>query len=458
MLALISAFIALNIRELGPKVIENTLRIMLIYRVDVESVRALLEPSPKPGPPRLKETQLMVIPKKPLNVAVIGAGILGAAIAWRLALRGAHVALIDKGRPGHGASSHSFAWINAGAKEPIGYHNLNRRSLEMWPRFAAAIGDHGDPDSVGLRWGGKVSWESDPVAAEGLVARVGQLQSWGYPTRLIDAGELKSLEPALNIGPVAAAEYSPNEAQVEPQMVVDACLRRLREVDCEIYADTEVYGFGQHDDGRIYSLVTTGGSINADAVVMAAGTGTTSVAALAGVSVPRAESPGVVIRTNPLPPLLRNVPVVYAPPLGDGRREIHLRQCADGRMMIGEGDQESLAEDDSQAHADDLLARARRYLPGLTGAEAVPVPVGWRPMPLDGYPVMGFASEAPNLYVALTHSGVTLAPALSQLAAQEICDGTPAEAVLKPYRPQRFAGLTPEELAAATHPRASKIR
>ncbi len=58
----------------------------------------------------------MVIPEKPLNVAVIGAGILGAAIAWRLAQRGVHVALIDKGEPGHGASSHSFAWINAGAK------------------------------------------------------------------------------------------------------------------------------------------------------------------------------------------------------------------------------------------------------------------------------------------------------------------------------------------------------
>ena len=400
----------------------------------------------------------MAIPEKPKNVAVIGAGIMGAAISWRLAVRGVHVVLIDKGQPGHGASSHSFAWINAGAKEPVGYHNLNRRSLEMWPRFAAAIGDCGDPDSVGLRWGGKVSWESDPAAAEGLAARVRQLQSWGYPTRLIDAGELKRLEPALEIGPVAAAEYSPNEGQVEPQMVVDACLRRLREMGCEIHADREVVGFERSDDGRINSLATNSGAVDVDAVVIAAGTATTRLAGLAGVNVPQAESPGVVMRTDPLPPLLRNVPVVYAPPLGDGRREIHLRQCADGRLMIGEGDQESLAEDDSQAHADELLARACRYLPGLAGAKAVPVPVGWRPMPLDGYPVMGFASEAPNLYVALTHSGVTLAPALSQLAAQEICDGTPADAVLGPYRPQRFAGLTPEEAAAAPHPRAAKIR
>ena len=398
----------------------------------------------------------MVIPENPKNVAVIGAGIMGAAIAWRLSQRGVDVVLIDKGQPGHGASSHSFAWINAGAKEPIGYHNLNRRSLEMWPRFASAIGDDGDPGSVGLRWGGKVSWETGQAAAQALVARVRQLQSWGYPSRLIDAGELKRLEPALEIGPLAAAEYSPNEGQVEPQMVVDACLRRLREMNCEICTGTEVEGFEQSDNGRAHAIITASGSVDVDAVVIAAGTETSRLAALAGVNVPQAESPGVVIRTTTLPPLLYNVPVVYAPPIGDGRREIHLRQCADGRLMIGEGDQESLAQDDSQAHADDLLARARRYLPGLDGAEAVPVPVGWRPMPLDGYPVMGFTSEAPNLYVALTHSGVTLAPALSQLAAQEICDGTPAEAVLGPYRPQRFAGLTPEAVAAAAHPRAVK--
>ena len=390
----------------------------------------------------------------PRHVVVIGAGILGASIAWRIAARGVWVTVIDRGEPGSGASSHSFAWINAGAKEPIGYHNLNRRSLEMWPRFAAAVAPHGDAGEIGLRRGGKVSWESDDTAAEQLVARVRQLQSWGYPTRLIDAAELKRLEPSLDVGPVVAAEYSENEGQVEPQLVVNAGLRRLGQLDGRVHSDTVVDGFERETDGSIRSALTTRGRVEADAVVLAAGTDTTALAALAGVNVPQAESPGVVIRTNPLPPLLYNVPVVYAPPLGDGRREIHLRQCADGRMMIGEGDQESLAEDDSQAHADDLLARACRYLPGLTGAEAVPVPVGWRPMPLDGYPVIGFADEPANLYIALTHSGVTLAPALSELAAQEVCGGVPADAVLGPYRPQRFAGMTEEQAAAMAHPRS----
>lgn len=383
------------------------------------------------------------------HVVVIGAGIVGASIAWRVASRGARVTIIDQAEPGSGASSHSFAWINAGAKEPVAYHNLNRRSLEMWPRFADALGE-----DVGLRWGGKVSWENDAVAAQALRARVQQLQSWGYPSRLVSREELQQLEPSLSIGTVTAAEYSENEGQVEPQMVVDACLNQLREFEASIFAGAEVIGLHQDSQGRVCSVQTTAGDIDADIVIAAAGTATTAVVSMAGVNVPQAHSPGVVMRTSPMPPLLQHVPVVYAPPLEDGRREIHLRQCPDGRLMIGEGDQESLAEDGSQSHADELLARACQHLPGLAGATAVPVPVGWRPMPLDGYPVMGFASQAPNLYVALTHSGVTLAPALSQLAALEICEDARADAVLGPYRPERFAGMTPEAASLVEHPRA----
>ena len=383
------------------------------------------------------------------HVVVVGGGIVGASIAWRVASRGDRVTIIDQAEPGSGASSHSFAWINAGAKQPVGYHNLNRRSLEMWPRFAEALGE-----DIGLRWGGKLSWEADAEGARALQARVQQLQSWGYPSRLISREELQELEPSLSIGTVAAAEYSENEGQVEPQMVVDACLNRLRDSEASVVPGVEVVGFRRDSRDRVSSVQTTSGDFDADVIVVAAGTETTGVAAMAGVNVPQAQSPGVVMRTTPMPSLLHNVPVVYAPPLEDGRREIHLRQCPDGRLMIGEGDQESLAEDDSQAHADELLARACQHLPGLAGAAAVPVPVGWRPMPLDGYPVMGFAPEAPNLYVALTHSGVTLAPALSQLAALEICDGVRADAVLAPYRPERFAGVTAETAARMEHPRA----
>jgi glycine/D-amino acid oxidase-like deaminating enzyme len=368
-----------------------------------------------------------------LRVVVVGAGIVGASIAYHLALRNVSVTFIDKGRPGSGASSHSFAWINAGAKSPISYHDFNRRSLEMWDRFAQQLGA-----DVGLRWGGKISWEATPERAKKLKKMVWQLQSWGYPSRFINEAELRQLEPGLSPGPVAAAEFSEIEGQVDPQRVVDVCVKRVRELDAVVQADTAVTGLSLSRNGnRAQSVQTSQGDIPCDVVVLAAGVDTTALAAMAGVNVPQKESPGVVIRTDSRPRLLRSVPVVYAPPIDASHQEIHLRQTSDGTIMIGEGSQESLSRDDSQSHANDLLARAVHYLPALAGAKAISVPVGYRPMPRDGYPVLGSAEAAPNIYIALTHSGVTLAPLIGELAAIEIVDGARVE-VLKDYRSERF--------------------
>ena len=380
--------------------------------------------------------------KSSRHVVVVGAGILGACIAWRVSERGLPVTLIDKSDPGGGASGHSFAMINADAKFPLHYHNLNRRSQDMWTRFAAELARDGDGAGLGLRWGGKVAWVSDADAAVRLEAHVRRMQSWGYPMRLLSRSELSDMEPSLRIGPMEAAAYSENEGQVEPQLVIEACLHRLAERNVDVRRNTEATDCVLTREGRVTAVKTSGGDIRCDVVVLAAGSDTTRLASRLGVHVPQEQSSGVVIRTTPLPPLLRHVTVIYAPPVAAGEPEVHFRQCADGGFMVGEGDQETPAADDSQAHADELLARASTYLPELAQARAVAVPAGLRPLPADGFPAIGFTTEVPNVYVALTHSGVTLAPVLSQLAAQEICDGMQADAVLGPYRPQRFTSRT----------------
>ena len=303
----------------------------------------------------------------------------------------------------------------------------------MWDRFVYHLGI-----DVGLQWGGKISWESTEEKAKTLREQVSQLQRWGYPTRMVDASELASLEPGLSLGPVVAAEYSEIEGHVEQERVVHACVTRVVEGGGGMHDNTQVTALPvTPSDQKVRVVETDRGEIPCDVVVLAAGTEMTKLAALCGIHLPQEESPGVVIRTSPLAQLFQSVPVVYAPALDAEHSEIHIRQTSDGVVMIGEGSQESLREDDSQAHADDLLARATQYLPGLATATAIPVPVGYRPMPLDGYPVLGFVNAVPNVYIALTHSGITLAPLIGELAAIEIVDNVQAE-VLSAYRVERF--------------------
>ena len=371
------------------------------------------------------------------HVVVVGAGIIGASIAFQLSRRSIPVTVLDDGEPGYGASSHSFAWINATGKSPNYYHDFNRRSMDMWARFARVL----DAD-VGLTWGGYLQWESTQDGADRLRALLAELHSWGYPCRMIGEREINDLEPGIVTGPVLAAAVNDVDGHVDTQKVVDACLLRTREAGAIVRPNSRATGFNmtQNASGEtvVEGVLTEMGEIPCDTVVLAAGVATTALAAMVGVDMPQQYSPGVVVRTDPQPPLLQNVSVLYAPQIEPGHSEIHLRQMANGVVQIGEGSQESLNRDDSQGHANDLLDRATKYLPALSGARVSPVPVGIRPMPRDGFPAIGFCGSAPNVYMALMHSGVTLAPLAAELATMEIVDGIRVDALL-PYRPDRFS-------------------
>ena len=254
---------------------------------------------------------------------------------------------------------------------------------------------------------------------------------------MIDEAEMMRLEPGLRPGMVQAAAISDNDGHVQGTLVAQTCASRVQEMGGSIMAGSPVTGLAIRSE-RIASVQLPGGSMPCDVVVLAAGVGTTNLAAMAGVHVPQEESPGVVVSTEPMPPVLTIVAALYAPPLRPEGQSVHLRQSTDGVVLLGEGSQEGLARDDSPEHAADILARASVYLPELASATAIPVPVGYRPMPIDGLPVLGFTRAVPNLYIALMHSGITLAPVIGELATMEILDAARVD-ILEHYRPERFA-------------------
>ena len=178
---------------------------------------------------------------------------------------------------------------------------------------------------------------------------------------------------------------------------------------------------------------TTCGAFEADAIVIAAGVATPHVAAMAGLDVPLKDSPGILAHTKPTDRILGRVVLAPGP---------HLKQMLDGRIVVGASfdgtSVEGSATDTSLERGEQMLDAAAGLVPEIGNAELDRVTLGWRPLPRDNHPVVGFAPPGSDVYLAVMHSGVTLAPLIGRLAAQEILDDVRVD-LLERFRLERFA-------------------
>jgi glycine/D-amino acid oxidase-like deaminating enzyme len=362
------------------------------------------------------------------SVVVVGGGILGCSIAVHLVDRGVRPVLIDPERPGQGASTGSFASVSALGKDPASYFQLACAGVAGWPRFAERLGGR-----VGLRRAGEVRWAGDPTEGRRLAGLVAGSRGLGYPVRPVDRAELARLLPGARIGPVAAACFAPNDGQVEPPLVLAACRAVLEEAGARLLCGRARVRLD--DDGV---RVEVGDQVlRPRTCVLAAGAEAVQVAAAVGLQVATVASPGMLVQTRPLPPLTDRV--VYVP--GGPGPPVCLRQRADGSVLVGEGTQETVAASPDDRHARVLLAQAARHFPALAGVPVERWWLAWRAMPADRLPIVGPLPWLEGLYLAVSHSGVTLAPVLGRLVAAEVADQT-ADGLLAPFRPGRFAERT----------------
>ena len=369
---------------------------------------------------------------KTINIVIIGAGIIGISIAYKLSQRkNTTITVLDSEIPGCGATAHSFAWVNAFGKDPRNYHTLNHRSLDMWYRLSEQL----DAD-IGIHFGGELRWENTQRGAIALIDRIRQLQAWGYPCRIISKEELLTFEPELTPGNVVACSYSEADFHIETDKFITVYLNEAIKNGVSIHSNTPVIDFSQNDS-RINSVITSKSEFPCDIVILSAGVNTTHLAALVDVHIPQQCSPGIIINTTKCKKVMHHAAVIHAPSKDEKHQHIHLRQLNDGTLRIGQGTQEGINTDDSQEHADELLENTKKILPSIGDASAIATPVGYRPMPIDGYPVIGFTESVSNLYIALMHSGVTLAPLVSEMATIEIVDGVMVD-WFAPYRLSRF--------------------
>lgn len=330
--------------------------------------------------------------------------------------------MLERTQPGAGATAKSFAWINAGFwNDALSYHRLKCLGIDAYRILERDLAG-----ALKINWGGSVQWQSVPARATRLRDQVRAHQQWGYPTQLVDEAGLRRLEPQLAPGPLLAAAHCDQEASVDPLHAVEVLTSRARALGAAVVYPADVTALDIRS-GRVRGVRTASAQFDADVVVLAAGVDTAAVASLADLRVPLENRSGLLAHTTPrTPPIGRVVvsPTVSLIPRHDGRTVAAARFA-------------NAAMEPSREMGERMLEDAQRYLPSAGRLELDRVTLGWQAEPSDGHPILGFSNEGSDVYLAVTGSGVTLAPIIGRLAALEILDGVRVE-MLEPYRLSRF--------------------
>jgi glycine/D-amino acid oxidase-like deaminating enzyme len=367
---------------------------------------------------------------------VIGAGIIGTCTALRLAQSGVQVTLIEANLPGDGTTGTSFAWLNAGAKRLREYYELNVAGMEAHRRLIAEF-----PDAPWYVQTGNLEWRATPEAQERLFQQVERLQGIGYPAKLLTPTQVvKDLEPDLMIEPsVEGIAYYPEESHVYPKLFLTHLLRAAQSLGVELHPRTKVVDFEMSGNQVRGVVLESGTRLKADVVVCCAGRWTEKLLSQVGVYLPlispeepESEAIGLLVLTSEICATIQRV--VHAP-------GVNIRPDGPSRLLLHSGKldrQISLQTPLSPPPqtAEDVLRNARKFVRNMETARVASAILAIRAMPQDELSVIGWTPGVEGLYVMVTHAGVTLAPALAEMAAREI-NGTP-EKMLATFRPDRF--------------------
>ncbi len=367
---------------------------------------------------------------QPSDIIVIGAGIIGCAIADELAHRGVSVEIVDERPVGMGATQASAGVLAPYIETREGHPllDLTVRSLDLYKDFVErAVAESGVP--VAYRRNGTITiaveesdWSALQASAEFLCRR-------GVTASLLDGAAAKSEEPHLADSAVGALLIE-DHGFVGANDLTRALVASARRRGAQLIEQSRVRRvFTQDDD---FVVETDRGTLTADAVVVAAGSWSGEI----GVD-------GVTTRL-PVRPVRGQL--VYLNWTGAPlRRVTWTHRCYfvpwdDGTLLVGATMEEAgFDERVTVAGVRDLLESACELVPHAWSAGFLGARVGLRPGTPDDLPVIGMSASLPNLFYATGHyrNGVLLAPLTAKLVADELLDQRIDPALAK-FRPARF--------------------
>ncbi|RXZ81009.1 FAD-binding oxidoreductase [Paenibacillaceae bacterium] len=342
------------------------------------------------------------------KIVIIGAGIVGASMAYHLAKRNQDVTIIER----HPAAARevtekSFAWI----------HTTHRVAPEYWHLYDAALDEYHalqqELSELKIHWHGALTWGTTPLRDQPQVQKLNRKQ-------------LEALEPNLNEYPDEAMFVS-EEGAVDPIGVTELLLSKAQEYGAKVQFDTNVTQL-QQEDSRLVGVHTSKGFLESDVVVLAAGTSISELCNPLGFSLPVTSSPSILIRMKTTNKLIRTL---------ISNAQFEARQLTDHTLLAAEDYIDESEQNGPEAVGKRAFDTLRHSLKDGNQLELESIKVGMRPMPGDGYPIVGFQDHIKGLYLVVMHSAITLAPLIAHLAASEIIDGK-SRSELDPCRLSRF--------------------
>lgn len=376
------------------------------------------------------------------DVVVAGCGIVGTALAWRLARSGLKVVALDTAKAGGSTSAGTFAWINGTSKtESEAYHRLNRAGLDAYERLARQAG----AAAIGLGGAGSLQWApaEAPPLLDAMRAQLDALKRWDYPAEWVDEAAMRRLAPGLQVPGGAQGLFAPADRWIDVPRLLGWLRAELTRLGAVLLERCPVVGLERGAEGGVQAVETPEGRIACARVAITAGIASPRLVEFATGhgGLPVKEVPGLLIETASAPLAPGFDLVLWAPDAAG----FHLRRTAAGGLLLGADDIDAeIAADPSEPSrargAAELLARAVAWMPALRGAElerGLSHRIGRRAVPADGHSILGPLAETPGVYVAVTHSGVTLALWIAELLGEEIATGRAPQALM-PFRPARF--------------------
>ncbi|SFU23217.1 FAD-dependent oxidoreductase [Mesorhizobium sp. YR577] len=360
------------------------------------------------------------------DVIVIGAGIVGAAMAYGLLKKGCRVTVLDGSDRDLRAARANFGlvWVQGKGADTPAYTVLTQQSSDLWADFQQELGDLANERLDYARTGGLTfclsQTEYNNRAA--LVARTHN-QLVAAHTEMIGRDDLECLMPAVTFGPdVIGASYCRMDGVTNPLKLLAALHRAIFTLGGRIVYRNPVRKITPRSSG--FEVEAAQGRLKADQVIVAAGLNTPALTDQLGLTIPLRSERGQLLVTERLEPLL--------PLPASG-----LRQTAEGTVMIGVTHEKVADTNVTVEAAAKLASRATRIVPALASVRLVRQWGGLRVIPPDRAPIYAESADYPGLFAAACHSGVTLAAAHAAIVAPAMIEGRLTQE-LSPFSNGRF--------------------